>query len=161
MMNFYVYVYLREDDSPYYVGKGCNGRCYSSIHNCEVPPKDRIIFLISETTEEWALFMEMEFIDVWGRLDDGTGILENRTDGGDCPPKQFKYLVTPYERTKEFRMKLSEKEKNNPNRKGKGHPQTEDTKKRISESVKLQHATGQKEKLERDNRGRFMKKCVG
>ena len=34
--------------------------------------------------------MEMELIDLYGRLDDGTGVLENQTDGGDNPPKAKK-----------------------------------------------------------------------
>lgn len=89
-MIYYIYVYLREDGSPYYVGKGCNGRWNNSLHNCEVPPPDRVIFPITQTTEEWAFFMEMKLIDDWGRLDDGTGILENKTDGGDAPPKNSK-----------------------------------------------------------------------
>lgn len=88
-MIYYVYVYLREDGSPYYVGKGCNGR-WKGIHRVEIPPSERVIFPIIQTTEEWALFMEMELIDKFGRIDDGTGILENLTDGGDNPPKNSK-----------------------------------------------------------------------
>ena len=86
-MNFYIYIYHREDGSPYYVGKGSNDRFKSITHNCTVPSEDRISFPVVDTTEEWSLYKEMEFIDLYGRLDDGTGILENRTDGGDNPPK--------------------------------------------------------------------------
>lgn len=82
-MEYYVYVYLRKDGSPYYVGKGKNGRWCSKYHRIEVPPLDQIIFPIINTTEEWAHFMEMELIDQLGKLNDGTGILENYTDGGE------------------------------------------------------------------------------
>ena len=83
-MDYYVYLYLREDGSPYYVGKG-RGYRYSCPHKVEVPPRERIHFLFEGLSDEWARFKEMEFIDIWGRLDDGTGILENGTDGGDAP----------------------------------------------------------------------------
>lgn len=87
-MRYYVYVYLLEDGSPYYVGKGCNGRWKNKSHRVIVPPPDRVIFPITQTTEEWAFFMEMELIDDWGRLNDGTGILENLSDGGEQGPNQ-------------------------------------------------------------------------
>ena len=79
---FYVYMYLREDGSPYYIGKGCGDRWCNHNHNVEVPPEDRVKFPVKNVPEVWAYFMEMDLIDKYGRLDDGTGILENRTDGG-------------------------------------------------------------------------------
>lgn len=87
---FYVYLYLNEVGSPYYVGKGHGKRAFSKQHAVEVPPKDRIIFLKKDLTEDWAFFMEMHYIDQWGRLSDGTGILENKKDGGQgalMPPE--------------------------------------------------------------------------
>jgi hypothetical protein len=49
------------------------------------PPKDksRIIFLKQNLTEEEAFRHEIYMIAVFGRKDLGTGILHNRTDGGD------------------------------------------------------------------------------
>ena len=82
-MEYYVYIYLRKDGSPYYVGKGKNTRWCCKNRIVEVPPNDRVIFPITNTSEEWAHFMEMEFIDLYGKLNDGTGILENCTDGGE------------------------------------------------------------------------------
>jgi hypothetical protein len=82
MFSYYVYIYLRKDGSPYYVGKGKGAR-WKKQHKIETPSPDRVIFPITQTTEEWAHFMEMEFIDLLGRLSDGTGILENKTDGGE------------------------------------------------------------------------------
>lgn len=82
--NFYTYAYLREDGTPYYVGKGHGKRAYDSTHNVKVPDdKDRIIFLKQNLTEEEAFNHEKYMIAVLGRKDLGTGILRNMTDGGE------------------------------------------------------------------------------
>ena len=85
MMNdFYTYAYLREDRTPYYVGKGKNKRAYDSCHNVKVPKdKDRIIFLKQNLSEDESFKHEIYMIDVFGRKDLGTGILRNMTNGGD------------------------------------------------------------------------------
>ena len=84
-MIYYVYMYLREDGSPYYVGQGKDDR-WRKRHNCVVPPKERVLFVEKNTTKEWATFVEMELIDEYGRINDGTGILENLCDGGQKGP---------------------------------------------------------------------------
>jgi len=81
---FYTYAYLRRDGTPYYVGKGQRDRAYSKNHNnIFVPPKERILFLKKNLLEEEAFRHEKYMIMVFGRKDLGTGILHNRTDGGD------------------------------------------------------------------------------
>jgi len=81
---FYTYAYLREDRTPYYVGKGQRRRIYQ-LNRKVKPPEDksRIIFLKQNLTEEEAFKHEIYMIDVLGRKDLGTGILRNRTDGGE------------------------------------------------------------------------------
>ena len=83
--NYYTYAYLREDRTPYYIGKGKDDRVYSRGKNDIKPPKDksRIIFLKQNITEEEAFRHEKYMIAVFGRKDLGTGILHNRTDGGE------------------------------------------------------------------------------
>ena len=86
MMNdFYTYAYLREDRTPYYIGKGTGRRIYSTNRKGLKPPKDksRTIFLKQNLTEEEAFKHEVYMIAVFGRKDNGTGILRNRTDGGE------------------------------------------------------------------------------
>ena len=84
-MHYYTYAYLREDRTPYYIGKGQGNRAYRRSKKRINPPKDksRIILLKQNLTEEEAFKHEKYMIAVFGRKDLGTGILHNRTDGGE------------------------------------------------------------------------------
>jgi hypothetical protein len=102
---FYTYAYLRKNGTLYYIGKGENHRAYNKNHNnVYVPPKERIIFLKKNLLEEEAFRHEIYMIAVFGRKDLGTGILHNRTDGGEGK--------TGYIHTKETKEKIGRKHKN-------------------------------------------------
>jgi hypothetical protein len=80
---FYVYEYLREDGTPYYIGKGKGNRAYCKHDDIIVPRyKDRIHVIIDDLSEDEAYELEKGLITHYGRLDNNTGILENYTDGG-------------------------------------------------------------------------------
>ena len=81
---FYIYMWLRKDGTPYYVGKGSNRRGYTNRnHNVKRPKSSHLIIVQRWESEEKALEMEKWWINFWGRKDVDTGILRNRTDGGE------------------------------------------------------------------------------
>ena len=81
---YYTYAYLREDGTPYYIGKGSGDRINKNHGRpCSKPPLDRRIKLKTNLTEEEAFKHEVYMIALFGRKDIGTGILYNKSNGGE------------------------------------------------------------------------------
>jgi hypothetical protein len=121
-MIYYTYAYLREDRTPYYIGKGKGRRLYKKRKGGVNPPKDksRIIFLKQNLTEQEAFRHEIYMIAVFGRKDLGTGILHNKTNGGEG--------LSGYICSDETKRKMSESLK--------GKPLSEETRRKMSEARK-------------------------
>lgn len=117
MNRFYTYAYLREDGTPYYIGKGTGRRMYGDHKHTPVPPKDRIIILKDDLTNEQAQRHEQYIIAVLGRKVEG-GLLINLTSGGEGFCRNH---------TEESKKKM---------RAAKRPAVTEETKKKISQSMK-------------------------
>jgi hypothetical protein len=90
--NYYTYAYLRENNSqhgkrrtPYYIGKGTKNRMYKTNGRCCGVPADKnlIVILKSGLNEEEAFKWEEFYIQHYGRQDLGTGILRNKSNGGE------------------------------------------------------------------------------
>ena len=89
--HYYVYAYIRNKSSkiseagtPYYIGKGKQKRAWAKNHRVKIPDDyNYIIILESNLTEVGALALERRLIRWYGRIDMGTGILRNMSDGGE------------------------------------------------------------------------------
>ena len=123
---FYIYAYLRKDGTPYYIGKGTDNRAYENSGRAFRRPEDKNRFIIMESnlTELGAFALERRYIEWYGRKDLETGILRNRTDGGDG--------IYGFKHSSETRKKISESNKG----KTKGRILSEDTRKKISNTMK-------------------------
>src|SRR6266568_6698581 len=80
---FYTYLYLRANGTPYYVGKGQGRRAFSTCRIIARPEADARILIQHWESESKAFEMEKWYIRLFGRKDNGTGILRNLTDGGE------------------------------------------------------------------------------
>jgi len=164
---FYVYLWLRSKDSdrgprlsPYYVGKGQGNRWIGTTGRAVNRPVDKsyIVFVQEGLTEQEAFDLEKYCIALYGRIDNQTGILHNKTDGGEgasgmivsewqrqniasvhrgkpkSPEQRVKMSRSQKGRrlTREHRQKLTEAWKT------RSHDMTEDQKDKLSKALKGQ-----------------------
>lgn len=133
---YYVYAWCYPDGRVFYIGKGCGRRDKRPKHQNNELFK-RVVAKIyrgggAPRVERWqdgicevdALLLEVSYIKLFGRRDNGTGILANLTDGGEG--------ASGFVPTEETRSKLSRAHAGNKN--AVGHRHTEETLARLSAS---------------------------
>ena len=146
---FYTYAYLREDGTPYYIGKGQKNRI-NATHRFTLPPEERRIYLKQNLTEEEAHNHERYLISVYGRKLDGGILINIKEDGGEGFSGQ-KHTPETIEKMKEYatgrtqsvetRRKRSEATKGKWNGGGNmGKKFSEEHKRRIGEAVRRARA---------------------
>jgi len=90
---YYTYAYLREDRTPYYIGKGSGNRAYqkhvrNNGQNLVPKNKNQILILKNFETEDEAYTHEQYLIALYGRKCDG-GILVNMVHGGKGGARKY------------------------------------------------------------------------
>jgi hypothetical protein len=151
-MEYYTYAYLREDGTPYYIGRGKHQKKskYRRMntkfgHSVSVPNEKRRIILKDNLSLNDANKHEIYMIFIFGKKYDGTGILRNLVDGGTGGTVPGRKLSEETKnkignanrgktRSEEHRRKNSEAKKGNTNMLGKTH--SEETKNKIRNAHK-------------------------
>ena len=139
MKIFYTYTYVRRNGTPYYIGKGSG---YRSTVNCGRPCNrpDSKYRIHSQRwgSEEEAFEMEKWWIQFWGRKDLGTGILRNKSDGGEGRSNPSEELRRKQIARQTGRI-VSDEQKRKASESNKGkHVVSEETRRKMSASAKRQ-----------------------
>ena len=160
---FYTYAYLREDRTPYYIGKGQKKRIYDrSGKPCHIPKdKTKIIFLKQNLTEDEAFRHEEYMIGVFGRIDIGTGILRNKSNGGQGASGAIRSEETKRKMSEAQKGKiLTEEQRKNIGRASKGRIHSEETRKKLREkrvgkkpALGMKHTDEAKKKISDKTKG--------
>jgi hypothetical protein len=144
MSQFYSYLWLRSDGSPYYVGKGTERRAFVSFSHGVHCPKDRTRILVFPTLSEAAAFeVEVAMIAFFGRKDNGTGCLRNLTDGGEGAAGFKRSYEACQKQSQSMKGRVfSEEHRRRLSEASKGKIFSAETRRRLSEAHKGKHHFG-------------------
>jgi len=149
MANTYLYRHIRKDTNQvFYVGVG-TGRNYERAktksgrnqiwHNIVGKTDYEVEIMLDELEREIALEKEKEFIEMYGRIDLGTGTLANLTDGGDgCvgfSDEVKKNLSDAQKGNQKWKLRKSNEHSRMLGLSNKGKKMSDEFKKRISKSM--------------------------
>jgi hypothetical protein len=156
---YYVYQYLREDNTPYYIGKGKEKRAWEShkrSNGTQIRPKDqsRIQIIQDELSETEAHNLENKLITHYGLKSEG-GLLVNMTYGGEgkSPGQELREIFRQQQlgrkkppRTEQHRKNLSASTKGRP------RPRTPEHQAALNESLRKNWATNLERKKQQRER---------
>ena len=153
---YYVYLWVREDRTPYYVGKGKEYRAYVK-HTwgnrwISPPPKDRIVIVKYFDNEEESYLFEEWLISVYKRKSEG-GILINRSIGGRKRASLIRSQTEKQKLRKESVKKYQQSEKGKETYK----KWVEENKERVKE-IKKKYENNNKQKINEKRRNSKVKK---
>jgi len=143
---YYTYAWLREDRTPYYIGKGKNRRAWRRGS----PPRERVLILKKGLCEQDAFKHEVYMIFILGRKDKGTGILRNMTDGGDgCAEPSWETRIKIGGANRGRKLSEETRRKMSKAHTGKKRPyRGKETRRRMSEAQKgKKHTTESRKKI--------------
>ena len=153
---YYVYLWVREDRTPYYVGKGKEYRAYVKHiwgkRWISPPPKDRIVIVKYFDNEEESYIYEELLISTYKRKSEG-GILINRSIGGRNKSSLIRSQTEKQKRRNESLKKYQKSEKGKETYK----KWREENKEKVKE-IKKKYRDNNREKLNEKNRNSKTKK---
>jgi hypothetical protein len=151
LTKFYVYQYLNEDGTPFYIGKGSKNRINEShLPWLEIPSAEYRKIIKDNLTEQDAFDLEIELIKKYGRKIDG-GILENK--------KLSRWVAQAgWNHSEESKKKISEKNsgkvRTDEQRKNYSKPKTADHVEKIRQANLGRQPDGRYEKISQTMKGR-------
>lgn len=155
-MDFCVYLHRKKTNNEiFYVGKGKKHRPYqkssrNAFWRSVVSKHGYIVEIVESGLQEWyALELETDLINLYGKRQDGDGILVNLADGGAVGTtgykmsEETKQLIRikalarpPHPNLKRKRPPKTAEHRAKISKKNKGKKRTDETRKRISEARK-------------------------
>jgi hypothetical protein len=144
---YVVYSHLDDEGKTFYVGIGKKRRSlvvanrssfwknYTKKHCVSGKPKVQIDH--DNLTWEQACEYEKFWISIYGRRDNGTGVLVNMTDGGDGEQNLSPSTIKRMSEAGKKRPPISEETRQKLRESSKGRLHTEEAKRKISETKKI------------------------
>jgi hypothetical protein len=159
---YYVYLYLREDRTPYYVGKGSGKRInqkhrFSDGKFLPLPPVDRRVIIKYFNDEEECFLFEEWLIEFYGRKIDG-GILNNQCKGGGGCTRGRNFDRTKYNEKNKEKITARQKRYREKNKESLRQKQKENYQRRKEERGNYWYDNISKEEYNKKTRERYYRR---